>query len=197
MKKQGRPPKFSREEIIKRTVEIFWERGYTATGLQQLLKDADLNKGSLYHFFENKRELFIACIEALESSSLRSLEQTLELSETPLEVIKSIFYGIADDSYAAHCKGCILGNTIVEFANNDPEVADIAKKYLFQMEKLFQIYLAKAQERGQWTPDGNPEWTAKYLINLWNGLNITRRLYDSKEQLIQLIDMNLQILKSS
>jgi TetR/AcrR family transcriptional repressor of nem operon len=50
--------------------------------------------------------------------------------------------------------------------------------------------LAKAQKEGQYKSPMQPALLAKYLVNLWNGLNISRRLYSEKE-LEKLVDMNL------
>jgi TetR/AcrR family transcriptional repressor of nem operon len=74
----------------------------------------------------------------------------------------------------------------------DPDLEKIAKEKLIEIEKLFHKELTKAQKTGQLTSAIQPALLAKHLLNLWNGINITRRLYSEKE-LEKLVELNLQL----
>jgi TetR/AcrR family transcriptional repressor of nem operon len=63
------------------------------------------------------------------------------------------------------------------------------------MENVFTDLIADAQEKGLLTTTEKPEILGKYLINLWNGINVTRRMYPGGLQLKEVIDLNLQILR--
>jgi TetR/AcrR family transcriptional repressor of nem operon len=74
----------------------------------------------------------------------------------------------------------------------DPDLEKIAKEKLIEIEKLFNRELLKARKAGQLTSAIQPALLAKHLLNLWNGINITRRLYSEKE-LEKLVELNLQL----
>ena len=51
------PLRDTRERIVEAARYLFWERGYAATGLADILTRAKANSGSFYHFFESKDDL--------------------------------------------------------------------------------------------------------------------------------------------
>ena len=53
-----------REAILAAAGEEFAERGYAATAISRVLERADLSKGSLYYYFEDKADLFATVVGA-------------------------------------------------------------------------------------------------------------------------------------
>ena len=47
----------TRERLVEAARYLFWEKGYAATGLAEILTRADANSGSFYHFFDSKDAL--------------------------------------------------------------------------------------------------------------------------------------------
>ncbi len=45
---------------------LFAERGYTAVGTEEIVRDAGVTRGALYHHFHGKKELFAAVYEQIE-----------------------------------------------------------------------------------------------------------------------------------
>jgi TetR/AcrR family transcriptional repressor of nem operon len=110
-----------------------------------------------------------------------------------IEAIREIFLKVAyPDNPIDHSKGCFYVNILGETTGMDPELERIAKEKLLEIEKLFHKELTKAQKAGQLTSTIQPTLLAKHLLNLWNGINITRRLYSEKE-LEKLVELNLQL----
>src|SRR3954465_8674095 len=53
----------TRQTILETARRLFHERGYEATGISLILKEAGVNSGSLYHFFPTKQALLIRGLE--------------------------------------------------------------------------------------------------------------------------------------
>src|ERR1051325_34413 len=64
---QSKENKATRERIVEAARELFFKQGYTATGVAQILKVADANSGSLYHFFPSKDDLLVAVLEKYQA----------------------------------------------------------------------------------------------------------------------------------
>jgi len=47
----------TRARIVEAARHLFWEKGYAAAGLAEMLERAGANSGSFYHFFESKDEI--------------------------------------------------------------------------------------------------------------------------------------------
>ena len=55
-------PVATRDKIVGSALELFWERGYEATGISDIVERAGVRSGSLYHFFENKEHVLVAVL---------------------------------------------------------------------------------------------------------------------------------------
>lgn len=58
----GRPKKFSRDGVVEKALPVFWQHGFAETSLQHLEQATGVNKSGLYSEFEDKEELFAACL---------------------------------------------------------------------------------------------------------------------------------------
>ena len=53
----------TRARLLDAARYLFWEKGYAATGMAELLERAQANSGSFYHFFASKEALLLAVLE--------------------------------------------------------------------------------------------------------------------------------------
>ena len=88
-------------------------------------------------------------------------------------------------------KGCYMGNTIAELSHTEPALERKAVHRLQEMEQLFAMVIEKGQQSGRLKTRVPASTLARHLTNLWNGLNITRRMYPSTDGLAALIELNL------
>ena len=53
-----RPKEFEHDEIVDAAMQVFWQLGYCATSIQDLVDGTGLSRSSLYNAFENKHGLY-------------------------------------------------------------------------------------------------------------------------------------------
>jgi AcrR family transcriptional regulator len=114
------PLRDTRERIVEAARYLFWERGYAATGLAEILARAKANSGSFYHFFESKDDLLRTVldtyVELLEPYVIRpAWGQTAD----PIERIFALLEGYRQrlvDTGSQY--GCPIGRLALEI---DPE----------------------------------------------------------------------------
>ena len=58
-----RPKEFNPDDAIEKAMQVFWHKGYEATSMEDLLSAMDLNRGSLYDTFGDKRQLFLKVMD--------------------------------------------------------------------------------------------------------------------------------------
>jgi TetR/AcrR family transcriptional repressor of nem operon len=190
----GRPRIFDEEEILNNAINIFWANGYEATSTEDLLACMKINKGSLYHSFGSKKELFSRALDLFASHSLKEIDKNLREAKTPVAGIRTFFMDLASANKQVHQKGCFMGNTLAELANIDKELKEKAIANLIAVENLFYKYIDAAKKSKELKTKEDAQVLARYLITLWNGLNITRRMYPKAEMLEPLIKMQLKVL---
>src|ERR1700749_3678569 len=74
----ARPKEFDPGEAMREAMAAFWERGYHATSVSDLLSEMKLNRGSLYGTFGDKKRLFLATLAEYEKQSRETMRETLE-----------------------------------------------------------------------------------------------------------------------
>ena len=190
----GRPKEFDEGMVLDKAVDIFWRQGYEATSLDQLLAAMKMGKGSMYHNFGNKREVFRIALDRFMYNFTTWFTTEIAKSKDPIDFIRDFFLAIPKQDMSDHRKGCFLGNTVAELACIDPGLEKVAVKHLETIEKAFYTYIKQAQSSGRLKSKENAKLLARHLINLWNGLNITRRMYPDPHELLPLIRFQLSTL---
>lgn len=191
----GRSRIFDEKEVIQKATGVFWEKGYEATSTDDLQSAMGIGKGSFYNAFPGgKREIFEKALEQFSTTAFDTLRQQVATSKKPLEAVRQFFRNIALESRAVHMKGCFMGNTVAELSNIDRPLEQKAVHRLQQMEQLFTTVISTAQQQGDIRTTTPAPLLARHLVNLWNGLGITRRMYPNATGLSALIELNLSII---
>ncbi|MGN6645716.1 MAG: TetR/AcrR family transcriptional regulator [Cytophaga sp.] len=192
----GRPKIFDEEEVINKAIEVFWKNGYEASSTEILLNAMGIGKSSFYLEFKGgKRELFERAMQQRSRLALENLEKGFRESTNKIDYLKSLFYSIADTKLARHKNGCLLGNTIAELSNRELGLKDVAANLLLKLEQVFLKVIKECQADGTLKTKESPEILAKYLLSVWNGLNISVRIYSNKKILLPLIEKQLEIIR--
>jgi AcrR family transcriptional regulator len=63
------------QKLLRRQArKLFAQKGYSAANTNELVERARVTKGALYHHFANKRELYHAVVEDMESELVQRIE---------------------------------------------------------------------------------------------------------------------------
>jgi TetR/AcrR family transcriptional repressor of nem operon len=191
---RGRPTIYDNKDVLEKAQKVFWKKGFTATSLEDILEAMGIGSGSFYNAFKGgKKELFKKAINQ-RREAFKQFEDLVAESQSPIELIKEFFRSMAKADLQTHLQGCIIVNTIVEMASLDHDLEQEAVAILKEVEQFYTKTIEKAQKNGTLKNQTDPVILGRYLITLWNGLNVTRRMYPDKEVLIRQIEMQLEIL---
>jgi TetR/AcrR family transcriptional repressor of nem operon len=114
----------TRATILETARRLFHEQGYEATGIAQILKAADVNSGSLYHFFASKEALLIGVLEYYVQLLMPVIMNPVEEATTdPVERVFTLLANYRRGLESTGCKmGCPIGNLALEVGDASPEV---------------------------------------------------------------------------
>lgn len=187
----ARPAQFDRDTILNKAMETFWEQGYCATSMANLVETTDLNPGSLYAAFESKQGLFLATLDHYGARSVKRLRTHLSNSESPLEAIESYFDQLADNIEKPRGKNsCFLVNTVLELSQRDAKIRTHINRHFEQIEATLVEALKNAHSSGELGAETDCDALAAFLIsNIW-GLRVlagTRPPAGRACQVVQLI----------
>ncbi len=180
---------FDRKEVLQKALEIFWRDGYCKCSIARLVDATRLQPGSLYAAFKSKEGLFLATLEYYGRQSVKNLQACLESTETPLQGIRKFIEKIGDTILnRGEQRGCFLVNTVLEFSPQKEAINHQVDKYFQAIESLLFSALQTALDRGELSPDRDPEVLAKYLmVNIW-GLQVLAKTNPEKIIIQKIVD---------
>ena len=88
----------TRGRLIATARHLFAAKGFAATSTEEILSEADVSRGALYHHFSSKTDLFRAAFEAVEDElTARILELATASGETdPIRILELGFEAFLD-----------------------------------------------------------------------------------------------------
>lgn len=190
----GRPKSFDREEALRRAMELFWERGYEATGLQDLLEHMQIGRQSLYDTFGDKRSLYIEAVQHYSHCITQQIVDSLDAKRSPVENIRTTLLDLAKPASDAAARGCLLTNTLVEMAPHDPEIAKTAQFVLSRIENAFRRCLQRAVDEGELPADTRVRQLARFFTSNVQGLMVMGKASTSRAALKDIALSALSVL---
>ena len=172
--RQGRPLAFDRDAALDALQLLFWEMGYAATSQAEMARRTGLSTSSLYNTFGNKPEIFDAVLTRYGQRTARLLA-TLRDGTNGLDDVQAFFTALAEQLRASETpRGCLMVNTMLEPAGQQPGAAAHAAAYRDQVKAALTGALERAVERGEIRKSGLHR-KAALLLGLYLGVMATAR----------------------
>ncbi|MDR0346302.1 MAG: TetR/AcrR family transcriptional regulator [Nocardiopsaceae bacterium] len=193
----GRLRTFDVDEALAAALETFWQQGYDGTPIQALCQAMGLQPGSVYAAFGSKRALFVAAVHRyIDTVSAEAIER-INGAPSGLEGLRAYFGHLVDAMVDGKRQwGCLITNSLVEFAERDPELSGLFRLHLARLETSFAAALARARADGELSPGAGPE-AATMLVALVQGMNVMAKSKPGRRQLQVIADAALAGLTAS
>lgn len=188
--------KRTREDILESVINTVHVNGLTATGLSKLFDLSGASSGSFYNYFSSKQELGHALID-FEWDKLKTnvLEPAQERSDFPLEQLFWILDVLEKKQHKEpFCGGCLLGNLIVDLAEQDPSFREHLAQIFSQWEGAIAERLIQAQNQGDLKPQVDPNILAGQIMTVLEGAMLMGKLYQDTNRLRQGFDIARQLI---
>lgn len=114
----------TRDSLLEAAARLFHEQGYVATGVATILREAGVNSGSLYHFFQSKDDLLHGVLDRYQEMLHPIVIDPVEEAETdPLARIFRLLDWYRQGLVETDCRlGCPIGSLALEAADTSPEI---------------------------------------------------------------------------
>ncbi len=185
-----RPREFDPDTVLNQAMLRFWERGYRATSVEDLVKATGVNPGSLYGAFPGgKRTLFLKSLERYSKLVVPQKLGPLDGPDASVAEIRGYFDGLIEDLLSPEGRqGCLLVNSAIEDAAQDDEVAAVVRGHLARLEGCVARALRNAIRRGEVRPALDPVGAAKLLVATGQGLMVVGKANPDRAVLLAIVD---------
>ena len=166
----SRPKEFNPDDAIEKAMQVFWHKGYEATSMEDLLIAMDLNRGSLYDTFGDKRQLFLKVMDRYCTTFVGPKFSLLDQPGPALPTLRRFIIGMIEGGLAdPQRRGCFISNTVMELSPHEEEIAGTLRQALMMAEDAFFKVLARAKQQGELREDKDPRALARFLTTMMQG----------------------------
>jgi len=181
----GRRKLFTREDVLNKTIPVFWMHGLAETSVQDLEQATGVRKSGLYAEFKDKEDLFVASMrQYFEVLRARGALTKQPLGWDNVEGFLKVCYG----SWGR--KGCFSVNSMREFADLPPKARQIMIANMTKAHQLLIDNLTAA--RGE---AGDNESLADLIITFFCGICLEQNLGPDRTQITKKIETFMQLIR--
>ncbi len=157
---------------------IFWEKGYAATSIRDIVEKTGVNQFGIYSFYGDKHRLFLAVLDRYRDKIISEVFAIVERPEASLAAIRQYFQALIDhNSMTIPALGCLMANSMAEFGTEDTEVYQRTSAHAERLRTGFTSALTHAQRQGEVRSDLSIESMASHLVVAVQGLAVYSRIY--------------------
>src|SRR5229473_2167799 len=167
----ARPRSFDPDEALDLARDVFWQKGFLGTSLDDITAATGLAKPSLYAAFGDKNALFLKVLERYHAGIVAHAEKVINDGPSAREAIQRWLTG-----FVPHCsgvkgsRGCLSVNTSADGAAGQKEVRKRIDAFNRKLEELLRNRLRA--DRGQFADGFDPDATAHTIIAVYLGLMV-------------------------
>ncbi len=134
---------FDRNKVIDQSIALFWQHGYSASSMQQVVKSTGLKPGSIYLAFGSKEGLFREALETYAQNSITRIRSILDNASSVGVGICTLLDKFVEDSTQTDYCSCFLVKTQLELASVGGELHEFTSSRLAAIEAEFRHCLER------------------------------------------------------
>ncbi|MDO1501604.1 TetR/AcrR family transcriptional regulator [Winogradskyella maritima] len=164
--------KHNKENILKVGYEVFRTNGYHNVGINKILKESGIPKGSFYNFFESKEDFAQQVIKQYGESNYCWMQDFFEECDlSPIECLKSFYsFMINLNEKDEYNGGCLVNNMSVEVGRQNDTLGSEANQHFMGWLNILAMEITKGQDAGEITKDFSALELAEYMHSGFYGV---------------------------
>ena len=190
-RRRGRPPRHredligTRELLLRAGLEVLTEKGFSATGIEEILSRVGVPKGSFYHYFDSKEAFGLDLIERYGEFFARKLDRHFcNPALSPLSRLRA-FVIDATDGMARYQfrRGCLIGNLGQEMGALPESFRTRLTETFDDWQARFSACLVEAQQAGELPANADSAQLAAFFWIGWEGAVLRAKLEQTAKPL--------------
>ncbi|MBI3543265.1 MAG: TetR/AcrR family transcriptional regulator [Deltaproteobacteria bacterium] len=174
-----------REKLIHTAARLVHQQGWTITGINQILNEAGIPKGSFYYYFRSKEALGVAVLQLHQANLKKVLESTLlNPALAPDEALASFLQAVHEGPMADVFRyGCPAGNFASEIATQCPALLAEATRALELYREALRKLIERARADGASAGDADPDALSSIALMVLQGALLSYKCVGTVEPL--------------
>ena len=193
---RGRPRTFSDEVVLDTLIQLFWEQGFEATSMSDIVAATGLSKSSLYNTFGSKDELFETALNRYVDHRAGIVNEVLQNGQGGLADIETLFDALlAEVLVMDDHRGCLAINTSTELGGRDETVVAVTARFRSIMRTGLEATLRRAAEQGE-IDAARVDSYVGVLLSFIIGMAVIVRSGAENEEIVNQIDAARSVVEA-
>jgi len=151
--------------LLAVATELFAEKGFDATSVQEVVERARVTKGALYHYFDSKQDLLYEIYHSIISGQLADLERILAAGDPPGRTLRAVIVNLVETTAARADQALVFGR---EMHRLDRARLDAVRADRRRYHDLVRDVVARAQAAGDFAPVADADTVTLVIFGVVN-----------------------------
>ena len=186
---------FNKEKVLTAAAEIFRQKGYNGTSIDEILKATGLSRSSLYDSFKDKHSLYLESLEFYKKREQESYETLAQKKLNGLEKVEWLFKEVVNHlTNNPGDNGCLMVNAAAEMSKHCEKTSQVICNNKESVQEIFSTWLEEAQNSNDIKLSKPPKTYSPFLFNALCGLKVMSQSGASKNELNNVVKVTLDAL---
>jgi TetR/AcrR family transcriptional regulator, transcriptional repressor for nem operon len=191
----ARTKEFDPDVVLQKALELFWERGYEATSMADLVGHMGIARASIYATFGGKHDLYVKALDRYVQSRDPGLVEVLSQPGPVLPAVRALVEAyMRESSSDERRRGCMVVNAAVEVMARDQQAARRVEASWDTLETVLTSALTRARAQGEIPAGKHPRALARFLLVVLQGMRVLGRAHPDPDRLRDAAAQALTIL---
>jgi AcrR family transcriptional regulator len=192
-KRRGRPLAFDRQDVLRRAMRLFWERGYEGTTFEELAAVMGISASSFQNSFGSKQRLYVEVIDLYLDETSRWFVDALTQNADTKEAFRKLIDVAADElTRCDRPAGCMISLAGTHMAPECDQIREMMMAHRVLSEEALKERLQKGIADGDLPPRTDAAMLAAFFSTVFRGMAVQARDGASRERLCEIGQLAMQ-----
>jgi len=160
--------------LLTTSIKLFNQNGFNASGINEIIKEANVSKMTLYKYFKTKDDLIVEALEQVHQDFIKNFINKINTKDSnPKNKIIDLFDMLSESAQRAKDVRCIFINASAEFPDKNHPAHKAAFAHKLTTQNFFEEQLKELKKQ-------NPEHIARILTSLTQGALVMTQIGGDK-----------------
>ena len=172
----ARKLEFDKAEALQKAMLLFWEKGYEASSMEDLVSAMNINRFSIYNSFGDKKTLLLLALESYRVSVMQKLIVPLQSEDSGSQSLSHYFANMNKQLNSnSGALGCFIQKTGQSHIGRDPAIAKVLRAMLEELRFALLNTVEKSVKAGELKGVYSSEQIVVFILSQIQGLILLRR----------------------
>jgi TetR/AcrR family transcriptional repressor of nem operon len=186
----------TRQSLLDTGQRIVAHKGFAAVGLNEVLAEAGIPKGSFYYYFSSKDAFGEAMLKSYFDEYLANMDRIFaEADKSSAERLMRYWQNFHDTQSADECQGrCLAVKLGAEVSDLSELMRMVLKEGTTGIVDRLEQMIIRGLADGSLSVNAGPRLTAESLYDTWLGASVMAKIHRSSDSLDRAMTITRQFL---